>query len=932
MGDMNARMGNEQVLENDIVCDMANIYSARRSKDTTFNSNGKQLLNIIEDIGGIIVNGRVDGDTEGEYSFCGVMGNSIIDYCICSYNFLSYIKELTIPPKIYSDHMPLCLHMQIPTSTFSDSNKSQNRLYWKNSLKTPYCQNLNNLLRDQSEVINISVDSMLEKVTNAIKQAQPKKFHKKFFEPKQRWFDWSCYRARATMKKRLKLCRRVNTDVNRRLYYLARNKYKQLCDRKKLECSNNTLKKLDNIKCSKQWWDISKSLKQKDVKVKCNIDADDFKIYFSNLLSNADVTHDISWCMPFFLDPFLDSPFEYRELYSVVRKLKSNKSPGQDGIPYEFYRHAPRNFLLNLLRVFNSIFLKEDIPSSFTESILIPLHKKGDVNVPSNYRGLSLIDSICKIFNMVLLNRISDWLTTNNILNEFQAGFRKDYSTVDNIFNLVSIVSLNQVNNKVTYAFFVDFSSAFDLIPRNSLFYKLTALGLSTKMVSIIKLLYKNTKTRVWDGNTYSDYFSVQSGVKQGCILSPILFSLYVNDLPNVLPGGVNVANCCIKILLYADDIVLLADSPKELQKMINALEQYCFQWSLKVNLAKSKIMVFRKGTRVPANLNFYYNSQVIEIVNNYKYLGVDVAYNLSFKKHLRNKLSASKIAINSSWSNYIKNPKISHLNKLKIFESCSKSIMCYADQIWGYERYDDVEKLFRFFIKRMLYLPNNTPNYMLHLETGLHSLFSSTLKSHLIYINKILKLSSHRLPKILALEILEKNISWAKVWSELCQDLNLHPTNNGLPLCIYWKEIIVALNRKENLDFTSAAKNSQFHDLYSQLNYDVIPKLLSNFSGRASSLIIKARGGLLDLNSKAFRNSYGDICSICNTNEKENTFHFIGYCPIFNEFRKIYFNKITLNINETLNVLNGTNLSSLYLYLERCINYRKLIINNFNE
>ena len=128
----------------------------------------------------------------------------------------------------------------------------------------------------------------------------------------------------------------------------------------------------------------------------------------------------------------------------------------------------------------------------------------------------------------------------------------------------------------------------------------------------------------------------------------------------------------------------------------------------------------------------------------------MQLTYNLSFRKHLKYKLVTVKMAIASGWSKYINNPKISNVNKLKIFNAAARSILFYNDQIWDFLKYDEVESLFRFFIKKVLLLPKNTPNYMLYLETGLKSLFADTLKLHFKYINRALLLPANRLPSIM--------------------------------------------------------------------------------------------------------------------------------------------------------------------------------------
>ena len=767
---------------------MQNVFQVknlRNSKDKLINTQGKKLLDIFDSIGGIILNGRVIGDLQGEFTFCGPMGSSVIDYGVCSYNFLEIVENFAVASKPFSDHMPLILKLNVPMDdSFFEKMFTFSKLTWNEKFANRYKQNFENIpseLSVQNE--SVSSNTLISAVKNQIKKAFNFKPNLSIFVPKQKWFNWKCFRLRTLMLKNLKKFRKSHTSLNRKMYNNSRSKYLIYCENRKLEHFNENISKLDSVRCSKHWWDISKGLKNKSNNPPTILDANLLSNHFKILL-NSSFSSNIHWCMPYNIDAFLDSPFEFCELISVIRTLKPNKSPGPDGIQYEFYKNAPNCFLKDLLHTFNFIFLHGEIPKDFKESIIIPLFKKGDPSLCSNYRGLSLINSSCKIFNILILNRINSWLENNKILNEYQAGFRKDYSTVDNIFNLVNLVNLNNLTSKYTYSFFVDFSCAFDTIARNSLFYKLSCIGLSSKIIRVIQGLYNESTSKVWDGNMFSDEFNVNCGVKQGCILSPVLFSLFINDLPNVLPKGLNVAGVNVKILLYADDIVLLADSPSDMQCMIDALYSYCTMWSLKVNLSKSKILIFRKSARSPRNFEWKFGEDTVEIVNSYTYLGVNLSFNLSFKKHLENKLSAAKMAISSTWSSYISNSRISFNNKMKIFEAASKSIMMYAAQVWGFQRHDCVEKLFHFYIKKMLYLPSNTPNYVLHLETNYNTLYVSSLKLHFSYLNRVLSFEPHRLPKILAEKIIEMNIFWAKEWISLCSTINFSISNSNLPLC----------------------------------------------------------------------------------------------------------------------------------------------------
>lgn len=233
------------------------------------------------------------------------------------------------------------------------------------------------------------------------------------------------------------------------------------------------------------------------------------------------------------------------------------------------------------------MFLQEKILSSFRQSILISLFKKWDANQPSNYRGLSLIDTLCKVFNTILLNRITEWTENYNVLNECQAGFRKNYSTVGNIFNLLNIVNLNKWNGNNT----------FDIIPRKSLYYKLSYMVLSTKIIRNMK-----TAKAVFGTKVLLLTFFCRAWSKTRLLLRPLLFSLYVNELAEELPHGVNVAGTNAKILFNANDIVILSDSQTKLKQTFDALFDYCTARCLKANMNKSKIVIFRSGTRISWN------------------------------------------------------------------------------------------------------------------------------------------------------------------------------------------------------------------------------------------------------------------------------------------------------------------------------------------
>ena len=200
--------------------------------------------------------------------------------------------------------------------------------------------------------------------------------------------------------------------------------------------------KLNGVKNISDWWKLENEMKKSHAGIGNTLNINIFYIHFSNLLAHVSDINPISWCVPSFIDRFLDSPFELREFLNVLNNAKLNKAPGQDRLSYEFYINAPPSFLTEILALFNVFFLAEEFRDTFRQSIIISLFIKGDINDVAYYRGLPLLDSSYKLFTGLLLSRLISWIECHAILYEYQAGFRKGYSTVDNIFNLTSIINL----------------------------------------------------------------------------------------------------------------------------------------------------------------------------------------------------------------------------------------------------------------------------------------------------------------------------------------------------------------------------------------------------------------------------------------------------------------------------------------------------------
>ena len=349
---------------------------------------------------------------------------------------------------------------------------------------------------------------------------------------------------------------------------------------------------------------------------------------------------------------YFNRPISLDEVMLALRKLKPKKAAGPDQIIGEVLKQANLQIAPFFVKFFNVLFDFGIYPEQWTEAIIQPLYKKGNVNDPGNYRGISLSDTSSKLYGMIINKRIQNWVEQNKITGEYQAGFKSGYSCCDHIFTLMACVQKQFSNNRKLYACFIDFEKCFDTINRNLLWPILIKNGIKGKLFKCIRSMYQKVKTRVRCGDTLTDTINCTLGVKQGDICSPVLFSLFINELAlEVIRNGRHGVTFPIDdfelfILLLADDVVLLSETVIGLQRQLNNLGRAANSLRLKVNLSKSNIVVFRKGGYLGQREHWVFNGNHMPVVNAYKYLGIYFSTKLSFSAACRDMASKAKKSI----------------------------------------------------------------------------------------------------------------------------------------------------------------------------------------------------------------------------------------------------------------------------------------------
>ena len=371
------------------------------------------------------------------------------------------------------------------------------------------------------------------------------------------------------------------------------------------------------------------------------------------------------------LNGIKDVVIDYSTVSSAIKRLKNGKACGVDNIPNEFLKNGGHALILSLTKLFKFCKLTECFPEQWHQGLVKPLHKDGSKESLNNYRGITVCSNVYKVFTSVIERQLMGYLEEYEVLGEMHGAYRKGRRLEDQYFTLKGICCLRKSKKLKTWLSFLDISKAFDTVDRDRLFIKLWEKGIQGKAWRLIKGLYSKVENRVIFGPFESTWFEVSHGVKQGCIMSPTLFSLVMSDLVDMLESqGLGIPHRDIRIpcLLYADDIALLSDSEDNLTRMLNVAYAFCLKWGMKVNENKSKVMVI--GKRCNSCKKWMLGNVAITECTVYKYLGIMFSQSLSDSAHVKTYLKPKAIRLRS----YLNSILSAHENVNRV---------TFGDSIW---------------------------------------------------------------------------------------------------------------------------------------------------------------------------------------------------------------------------------------------------------
>lgn len=399
-----------------------------------------------------------------------------------------------------------------------------------------------------------------------------------------------------------------------------------------------------------------------------------------------------------------DDAFDAGFLDEILRRLKRNKAPGLDGVPADVYKEATRvrggdgepvtnRLFERLLKELGKVWRDGVIPDAWTEAVVVPIPKKGDLLEMNNFRGISLMNTALKVVCTGLAMRIERICEAENLMDIEQAAFRAKKEGLMQVAALMEIVKRRTGKKKRTFMCFIDFEKAYDSVPHEGLLQKMRALGFGGTLMRLVEGLYAHPTMSVRTGGTKSDPVDFERGVRQGDPASPILFNIYVQGILDGMEGvEVPGYDGEVRGLLFADDLVLLAESRAALVRSLVTLQRWASKHEMKVNAAKCGILVSAPGKGMPEVLpaaeevldGLHIDGiGLISYTPVYTYLGVPVDASMSLDCTAQGRADRVNKAL-TRLAPMLKSPGV--ILSYKVW--AIRAILCtgasYASELWG--------------------------------------------------------------------------------------------------------------------------------------------------------------------------------------------------------------------------------------------------------
>ena len=957
----------------------------RNNKDNKeCDSHGEKLIEFCKTNYLRILNGRFRGDKYGSFTRFPMKTSdnpSVIDYMVIDASLFHAVNDFKVLPfTLLSDHCCITTivntnvaNSQIlePTSNNLNINREEKFLANKESLllfetalksdtnKEKLSNFTNNPFNESQQGIDDAFNTLKEVIITTAEQTLDAKKHiklknkrpKKQQQSKKKWFNDECRKLKSRLNSAKKLVQANPLDPNSRLnFLLVRREYKRCLRKSEKSFRNSLTNKLLDMegKDPKSFWKIIDDMRSwgsyKNDPGDCIEPSkwvDHFKVLFSDNqspVSKAETTiklteleKRVNFCQS-------DYRISNNEILEAIKKLKLNKSPGPDRVISEFIIYGKEVLAEPLCKLFNMVFRSAVQPSEWSLNFLRPIHKKGATLDPDNYRGIAVNSCFSKLYSLILLRRLETEVSLKCPISINQIGFQKSKRTADHTFVLKTLIDKAiRKQKRMLYTVFIDFRKAYDTINRNLLLLKLQQKNIQGFLYKNLKTMYENISYCIKTQGGFLDPTPSEVGLRQGCVLSPLLFNIYIDDMKNIFTRDcdpVDLDGTLINHLLYADDVIVMSSTSGGLKRSLERIEEFCSKWKLTINIDKSKCMIFNAQGRLMTNETFKIAGQDLEFAQQFCYLGIDISAGGSFiaaKRILKEKGMKALYPITDTIFKFNLKPS----KAILLFNHLIKPIITYGSEILApftkhqldtlnkdnemlseYALKSEAEKVHIKFCKTTLGLKRNCPTLAVLGELGEFPVTIYMLATMVKFWHRIATLSDNSLVHLAYNEVRilpeDKNdwLNSVKFILKLIDMEHIYINANQISSNVLYKKTLKKLNEIFNSQWCKKVNQSSINSksnpklrTYKLFKKELRAETYLNLPQfKFRKLIAKFRCSDHQLRIETGRHQKLEIsqrtCGMCKSGKVENEIHFLIECEAYCDLRQTFLGP---NLNSIL-------------------------------
>ena len=474
--------------------------------------------------------------------------------------------------------------------------------------------------------------------------------------------------------------------------------------------------------------------------------------------------------------PELDRPITADEVYAAIRKLKMGKAPGEDGILTDILKTAAdavnngklrgnNTVVTALVLLFNYVFDNEVWPERWGTGVIFPLHKHDSRLDPSNYRPITLLSVVGKLFGVIVNARLSKFSEASGTISDEQGGFRPRRGTPDQVFLLREILASRKERDLPTYTTYIDVRKAYDTVWREGAYVRIYDSGVQGKLWRQLQAMHSGLSRRVLHPLGLTDWFDVERGVAQGAVESPWVYANFIDGLACALKAqglGVMIAGRRVPLLMYADDMVMLASSQLELARMNAVASEFARKHRFQFNGEKSAVMVFNASPAARRRADateWELFGDAVEIKDSYVYLGtVTPADGISWTAQVRTAIEKARTRSTDLLWVCRADRGIRPRTAVTLWQALVRPLLEYACEIWAGQTTatltKEVESVQTTFLRGVLGLHANgsgVADDTLRAEAGCERIQDRWTKLTLGYWRRIFSAPDGRLLRVVA-------------------------------------------------------------------------------------------------------------------------------------------------------------------------------------